>query len=80
VSTSRKLKTIMQVIRYGTDISDGLHRIKMFLDGKKIGEFKLNKRTRSWAINETVSLNKIQFPAGKHVITLLIMEGVNDVS
>ncbi|MBT9143300.1 MAG: Beta-glucanase [Dehalococcoidia bacterium] len=60
-------------VRYG---SPAHGRIRMLLDGKPLGEFKLHY-TGSFECNELAHLRGLKLPAGRHTITLLLIGKFN---
>ena len=64
-------------LRYGTPIS-GDQAAQLFLDGKPIGTFRLVRHeSEDWNCDSLAEIKGIQLPAGRHVLTVLMIGGFN---
>ena len=64
-------------LRYGTPIS-GDQAAQLFLDGKPIGTFRLVRHeSEDWNCDSLAKIKGIQLPAGRHVLTVLMIGGFN---
>lgn len=66
-------------LRYGSDSQTGgkePFRLLIIVDGKLTGEFRMHF-TGSWGCTETSYAKGLHLPAGKHVLTLLVIGAFN---
>ena len=67
-------------VPYGSPVYGGTSRIRLLLDGRLVGEIKLDKRTASWSPtpgDPKAELKGVVLPAGRHTLTLLLIGGFN---
>ncbi len=73
----RKAGKYKAVLNYGTPL-EGNHRMMLLLDGKEIGTFQLKRHeTDHWSCDSFAVLENLALPAGRHVLTLLLIGGFN---
>lgn len=64
-------------LRYGTPFF-GEQGVQLFLDGKPIGRFRLFQHdNEGWNCDSLAEIKGLQLPAGRHVLTLLMIGGFN---
>ncbi|MFA6176883.1 MAG: family 16 glycosylhydrolase, partial [Phycisphaerae bacterium] len=65
-------------VPYGSPAYSARNRIRLLLDGRPIGELKLDKRTANWGgADAKAELKGVLLPAGRHTLTLLLIGAFN---